>query len=128
MLLSNWHPGGSYGASALDIGETAKFHGLAFLQYVTPPASAHAPANEQSNIGLEIPGTFWDSYSYKNDMLRLWHGSSVVEALHLVVADRYGITVQAAPGGWAFISANTATTHGIDFLGTLHPPGAPVHT
>ncbi len=124
IKLSNKHPGGVYGASSLAINDPADFHGQVDLRYkVAPPG---APAAEQPNIGLLMVGQGVDSYSFKGDMLKLWLGNKVVETLNLTVRDSYGITVQAAPGAWIFVSANTPTQHGIDFLGGMHTPAMPV--
>ena len=107
IVLSNQHPGEVYGASSLAINDPADFHGKVDLSYVAPPPGA--PAAEQSNIGLLMVGQSADSFSLKNDMLKLWSGDQVVETLKLTVHDPYGITVQGAPGGWIFASANTPT-------------------
>ena len=69
-----------------------------------------------------------DSYSYHNDMLKLWSHNRVVQTLNLTVHDPYGITVQAAPGAWIFVSANDRTNHGIPFLDSPQPyPAMALH-
>ena len=126
IKLSNKHPGGVYGAASLAINDPRDFHGKIDLTYKDPPPGA--PAMEQSNIGLLAVGLGGvDSYSLKHDLLKLWYGNKVVDTLDLTVHDPYGVTVQAAPGGWIFISANTPTAQGIDFVHG-HPPGMPVHS
>jgi hypothetical protein len=128
IALSNHPTAGAYVANALIIDDPMDFHGHVDLSYVTPPPGAPA-ANEQSNIGIPMVGVAIDSYSYHNDMLKLWFQDKVVESLHLTVHDPYGITVQAAPGAWIFASANTATQHGIGFLGSPIPyPAMAVHS
>ncbi len=128
VLLSNKHPGGTYGASQLVVDQPFGFLGQVDLQYVKPPPHAPAMANEQSTINLLMSwdAKGWDSYSYKNDMLKLWSGPSVVDTLRLQVADPYGITVQKAPGAWAVISANTASLHGVNFVDG-YSAAMPVH-
>jgi hypothetical protein len=123
--LSNQHARGGYGASALRIGDLPDFHGRINLTYTAWPAFTPVPAAERSNVGFIL--TKWvDSYSYQNDMLKLWQGKTVVEALSLHLQDPYGLTVQSTTGSWIFISPNTPTVRGLDFVHG-HPPGLAVH-
>ena len=70
---------------------------------------------QQSSIGLIMLTQAVDSFSYKNDLLKLWSGNQVVDTLKLDVHDQYGFTVQGqTTGGAVAISTNTPTLHGID--------------
>jgi hypothetical protein len=89
---------------------------------------------------MQLVGRAVDSYSYHNDMLKLWNHDRAVEALSLTVSSN-GITVQRAPSGWIYASANVphvpgdstpaqiaaSLTRGVDFLGYLSTPAMPVH-
>ena len=112
------HMGNGWGASQLDINDLKDFHAQVNLSYVAPPKGA--PAAEQSSVGLTLAGVHYDSYSYARDMLSLWSGRTVVETLRLAVADPYGITVQCASGGWAFVSTNTPTQDGLALSRSSH--------
>jgi hypothetical protein len=124
--LSNQSPNGVWGASSLLLNHPADFHAAVDLTYKAPPAGA--PAMEQSHVDLMLLTRAVDSYSYKNDLLKLWSSNKVVDTLKLDVHDPYGFTVQAqTTGGWMFISANTPTLHGIDAVHG-HPPAMAVHS
>jgi hypothetical protein len=115
------------------IGDPKNFHGHINMNYVEIPQvmpwRKAPPGWEQLDIAINMLGRAVDSYSYKNDMLSLWSGSHVVQTLSLTVRDPYGITVQAAPGPYIFISANDRTNHGLGFLNQPpnYWPGMPVH-
>jgi hypothetical protein len=132
IVLSNEHPGGIYREAVVVINQPSRFHGEIDLTYKTPlgpptPAT-HPGLFEQPHIDLYMASmnVIVDSYSYKNDMLKLWQGNRVVDTLKLDVHDPYGFTVQEMTG-WVTISANTETTHGINLTRFLHPAGLPVH-
>ena len=137
IFLSNKHPGGVYSAAVAVIEQPSRFRGEIDLTYKTPPSGPPIQATHrdiqlslmtQSHVDLNTASlnAIVDSYSYKNDMLKLWDGNRVVDALKLHVHDPYGITVQNM-NGWTAISANTETAHGIYFGQFSHPAGLPVH-
>jgi hypothetical protein len=119
-------PDGAQFPSALLIDDPANFHGHVVMNYLKPGPQQ---ASEAIEVGISMLGHAVDSYSYHNDMLKLWLGNKVVETLNLTVHDPYGITVQGAPGPYIFVSANDRTSHGISFLNSPPSfyPAMPVH-
>jgi hypothetical protein len=136
ISLSNVGAKGIYThpANELVIGDPANFHGHVNLTYIKPIPGAPIPdiASQPSNIVLDMASQV-DSYSYKNDMLKLWLGNKVVETLNLTVHDPYGFTVQKPVGVAGFndvvVSANTADgTHGVVWYGKFRPEPLALHT
>jgi hypothetical protein len=122
----------------LDILDPGDFHGHVIMSV---GFVAKAPIGyEQKEVGMQLVGRAVDSYSYHNDMLKLWNHDRVVDALSLTTGPN-GITVQRAPSGWIYASANVphvpgdstpaqiaaSLTRGVDFLGYLSTPAMPVH-
>jgi len=104
----------------LRLDDPAEFRGHVDMNEFVPtnggPFLKTPPGYQQISIAMSEVGRAIDSYSYKNDMLSLWSGKHVVQTLSLTTNDPYGITVQNAPGGWVFVSANDRSNHGISFL------------
>jgi hypothetical protein len=125
QTINLWgEPDGANLPSALLISDPSDFQAHVVMNY-TKPLNFHGqqpPGSEAIEVGISMLGRAVDSWSYHtenhSDTFQLWSGKRVVESLHLTVNDPYGITVQAAPGGWIYVSANDRTQHGIGFLGS----------
>ena len=131
---------GSVTPVALRLDDPAEFHGHVDMNYQMPSGFflKSPPGTEQISVAMQMIGRAVDSWSYHSenhaDILQLWSGKRVVESLGLTVKalgpntnDPYGFTVQRAPGGWIYVSANDRSHHGLDFLNNLHLPALPVH-
>ena len=104
--------GGATTPTGITIG--ADFHGHVEMDYTQP--YSNAPLGSE-NLGISIAvgeAHLVDSYSFKNDMLKLWSGNKLIESLSLTVHDPYGITVQRTYPGWVEVSANDRSHRGID--------------
>ena len=89
-----------------------QFHGVAHLLTGGSPGSP-LPA-EIDLMGLATA----DSYSYKNDMLSIYHGNSVIDRLNFVDNSDKGFVVEKVGGN----------VHIVGILDPTHPPaGLPLH-
>ncbi len=95
--------------SELSLPDPADFHG--HVDMTGGGFSPKAPI-EKVDVAMSMVGRAVDSYSYHNDMLTLWYHNRPVQQLSLTVHDPYGITVQAAKGGWIVASLNVNYTPG----------------
>lgn len=126
-LNAGWHT-----PTGLMLDDPVDFHGHIEINYKQPSGYflSAKPGTEQVSIAMQMIGQAVNSYSYHNDMLKLWSGNHVVQQLNLTVHDPYGITVQANQGS-IVISANDRSNHGIDFDGfqggSRHYGIMPVH-
>jgi hypothetical protein len=101
----------------VQIDHPDQFHATFSLDRTPPPPGSFGIANPDT---IDLMGLATaDSYSYRNDMLKIYTGNHVVERLHLDNNTPYGFVVEAPVGGQVSIVEVLDPTH--------RPVGLPVH-
>jgi hypothetical protein len=101
----------------VQIDHPDQFHATVSLDRTPPPPGSFGIANTDT---IDLMGLATaDSYSYRNDMLKIYAGDHVIERLHLDDNTLYGFVVEAPVGSKVSIVEVLDLTH--------RPVGLPVH-
>lgn len=110
--------GFDYGGGHLKIDTLKQFHALTVLSY-NPEDITHNGFSPLGSPEISLAGIAnADSYSFANDMLKVYDHHRVVGQLRLHDETRYGFTVEKTSGGISLIAISDPAHH---------PVGLPLH-